>query len=278
MSGEALSQGGRRWLRGFFILFVLFLYAPILMLVIFSFDKGHLPVFPLEGFTLRWYQEFMANPELLAALRTSAIVAALSSTVTVILVVITSIVLVRRRVFAKPLFSAIVLSPLVIPYIVFGISLLMLFRALGISLSIMTIVIGHVVISLPYGVLVLVPRLHRIETKLEEAARDLGAGPFYTFRKVTLPLILPAIVSAFLIAFTLSFDEFAVASFVAGSDNTYPIYLFSQLRFPRRLPQVIAFTVVIMAFSAGMVVLAEAWRRLSERKLQIGGLTDSGGN
>lgn len=247
-----------------------FLYAPILTLVIFSFDKGHLPVFPLEGFTLQWYGEFLSNSELLDTLKMSVMVALASSVVTVCLVVVVSIVLVRRRVFAKPLLAALVLSPLVIPYVVFGVSLLMLFRAVGIPLSMITIVIAHVVVSIPYGVLVLVPRLQRVDMRLEEAARDLGASSFRTFRLVTLPMIFPAVVSTFLIAFTLSFDEFAIASFVAGSDSTYPLYLFSQLRFPQRLPQVIAFTVVVMAFSTGVVTLAEIWQRVSARRLGMG--------
>lgn len=270
MSDIALSRRGRRVLQAFFVVFASFLYAPILMLVIFSFNDGNLPVFPLQGFTTRWYGEFLSNPELLATLRTSVIVAILSSMITLTLVVATSIVLVRRRVFAKPVLVALVLSPLVIPYVVFGISLLMLFRLIGMPLSIMTVVIAHAVVSLPYGVLVLIPRLQRIDMRLEEAARDLGASGFRTFRSVTLPLIFPALVSTFLIAFILSFDEFAIASFVAGSDSTYPLYLFSQLRFPQRLPQVIAFTVVIMAFSISIVVLAEVWQRVTARRLDIG--------
>src|SRR6185437_8677222 len=178
-----------------------------------------------------------------AALWTSAIIAAATSIGAVVLGVLSSIALARRRFRGKALVSALLLSPLVIPYVVFGIALLLLFHTLGIPRSIVTVMIGHVVISLPYTILVLVPRLEQIDVALEEAAYDLGAGPFGTFRTVTLPLILPAVVSAFLIAFTTSFDEYAVASFVVGTRETFPIYLYSALRFPSQLPQVIAVAV-----------------------------------
>src|SRR5262249_49624393 len=128
-------------------------------------------------------------------------------------------------------------------------------------------VIGHIVISLPYTVLVLVPRLTQIDRNLEEAAYDLGAGPVGTFRLIVLPLILPAVVSAFLIAFTTSFDEYAVASFVVGTRPTFPIYLYSALRFPSNLPQVIAVAVVVMILSLIVVVGAEIGRRVVERRL-----------
>ena len=126
--------------------------------------------------------------------------------------------------------------------------------------------IGHIVISLPYTILVLLPRLEQIDASLEEAAYDLGAGPFRTFRWMTFPLILPAIVSAFLIAFTTSFDEYAVASFLVGTRVTFPIFLYGALRFPSQLPQVIAVAVVILCISLPVVVAAEVGRRIAERR------------
>jgi spermidine/putrescine transport system permease protein len=155
----------------------------------------------------------------------------------------------------------------VIPYVVFGISLLLFFHALSIERSVMTVVIGHIVITLPYTILVIVPRLSQIDVSLEEAAYDLGAGRIRTFRSIILPLILPAIVAAFLIAFTTSFDEFAVASFVVGTDATFPIYLYRALRFPSQLPEVIAVAVVVMILSLLVVVAAEVGRRVAERRL-----------
>ena len=262
----ALSKNGARLLRLFFIVVVAFLYAPIVILLIFSFNKSAVPTFPLSGFTLHWYRAFLANSEIRGALETSAIIAALSSAGAVVLGVLASIALTRHRFRIKPAVSALLLSPLVIPYVVFGISLLLLFHSLGVPRSLLTVVIGHIVISLPYTILVLVPRLDQIDVSLEEAAFDLGASRLRTFRSITLPLILPAVVSAFLIAFTTSFDEYAVASFVVGTRVTFPIYLYSALRFPSQLPQVIAVAVVVLVLSLAVVVAAEVGRRFVERR------------
>jgi len=262
-----LSRNGARALRVFFAFVVVFLYAPIVILLIFSFNNSAVPSFPLSGFTLHWYREFIGNSDLRGALETSAIIAVLSSIGAVLLGVLASIALVRRRFRAKPAVSALLLSPLVIPYVVFGISLLLLFHQLGIPRSILTVVIGHIVICIPYTILVVMPRLQQIDVSLEEAAYDLGATRLRTFRSVTLPLILPAVVSAFLIAFTTSFDEYAVASFVVGTRVTFPIYLYSALRFPSQLPQVIAVAVVVITVSLAVVLAAEIGRRVAERRL-----------
>lgn len=266
----ALSRNGRWILRAFFVLVVVFLYAPIVVLLVFSFNDSPVPAFPLSGFTLRWYHDFLVNADLRGALETSAIVAAISSVGAVALGTLASIALARRSFRGKAVMSAFLLSPLVIPFVVFGISLLLLFHQLGIPRSILTVVIGHVVISLPYTILVLVPRLEQIDASLEEAAYDLGASHLRTFRSVTFPLILPAVVSAFLIAFTTSFDEYAVASFVVGTRETFPIYLYSALRFPTQLPQVIAVAVVVLTVSLVVVVGAEVGRRTAERRLAVG--------
>jgi spermidine/putrescine transport system permease protein len=263
----ALSPNARWVLRSFFGLVVLFLYAPILILLIFSFNDSVLPSFPLSGFTLTWYHQFLHDGELHGALRTSAIVAALSSLGAVVLGMLASLALARRRFRGKAVASAFLLSPLVIPYVVFGISLLLLFRTIHVASSVLTIVIGHMVISLPYAILVLVPRLQQIDRTLEEAAFDLGARRLRMFTSIILPLTAPAIVSAFLIAFTTSFDEYAVASFVAGTQVTFPIFLYRALRFPSQLPEVIAVAVVVMTASLVVVVGAEIGRRVAERRL-----------
>jgi spermidine/putrescine transport system permease protein len=264
----AVSRNGRRLLVALFVLVIAFLYAPIVILLIFSFNNAAVPAFPLNGFTLHWYHEFIDNADLRSSLETSAVIAALTSIGAVFLGTLASIALARRRFRGKALLSAFLLSPLVIPYVVFGIALLLLFHQLGIPRSIVTVVIGHVVITLPYAILVLVPRLEQIDASLEEAAYDLGATHLRTFRSVTLPLILPAILSAFLIAFTTSFDEYAVASFVVGTRATFPIYLYSALRFPTQLPQVIAVAVVVLMVSLVVVVAAEVGRRAAERRLE----------
>jgi spermidine/putrescine transport system permease protein len=275
MSDAPASRGALALLRVFYGLLVVFLYAPIVILAVFSFNDGD-PSFPLQGFTTQWYGKFFSNPLLLAALRRSLIVAIASSCIAVALGVMAAFALIRRRFVGKPAASALFFSPLVIPYLVFGISLLLLFTLVDkilrqtagvyIGLGLHAVVIGHVVVTLPYVILVILPLLERLNVSLEEAAHDLGADTWQTFRRVTLPLLAPALFSAFLIAFTLSFDEFAIASFVAGREPTWPVYLFSQLRVPSQLPELIAVSSVILFMSLAVVVLAEMIRRLVERR------------
>ncbi|HEX5950212.1 MAG TPA: ABC transporter permease [Actinomycetota bacterium] len=275
MSDIAATPRARGLLILFFAALVLFLYAPIAILALFSFNDGDV-AFPLQGFTTHWYRDAMTNPTLLGALQRSVVVAVVSSVLAVALGILAAFALVRRRFFAKSAVSALVFSPLVVPYLVFGISLLVLFTALDklltdtmgvyIGLGLHSVVIGHVVVSLPYAILTIMPLLERLSLSLDEAARDLGAGPWETFRRVTLPLLLPAIVSSFLIAFTLSFDEYAIASFLAGTQPTWPVYLFAQLRVPSLLPQLVAVSSIVLIASVLLVGAAEIGRRLAERR------------
>jgi spermidine/putrescine transport system permease protein len=273
----AASPTGRRTLGAFFVLLAAFLYVPIVILMVFSFNDDRVIAFPLRGFTLEWYDEMLHNAPLLASLKVSAIVAAISGAIAVVLGVLAAYALARRRIVGRGPVVGLLLSPLVIPYLVLGIALLILFRAVdqgltalfGVYLGLGThvIVIGHVVLSLPFVILTVMPRLERIHVAVEEAARDLGAGPLDTFRRITVPLLMPAIVSAFMIAFTLSFDEYALASFVAGQEATYPIFLYGQVRIGVGLPQMIAISVVIMLTSLLVVIGAELYRRRAERAL-----------
>jgi spermidine/putrescine transport system permease protein len=275
----AASPRGRRGLSAFYVVLVLFLYAPIAVLMIFSFNDSRLVTFPLAGFTTRWYELLLENEELIEALKVSAIVAAISSVCAVGLGIVASYAMVRRRFRGKAATSSLLLSPLVIPYVVFGIALLILFRAVddlliprfGIyfGLGIHAIVIGHVVVSLPYTILTIAPRLERLSANVEEAARDLGASPSSTFLRVTIPLLVPAIVSAYLIAFTLSFDEYAIASFIAGDVTTYPLFLYGQVRIRIGLPQMIAVSVIVLLLSMLLVAGTEMWRRRVESRLTV---------
>lgn len=275
MSEIATSPGARRGLIIFFLLLAVFLYAPIVILAVFSFNDGDVS-FPLAGFTLDWYRRFFANPKILRSLERSAIVAGVSSLVAVALGVSAAIALVRRKFAGKSAVSALVFSPLVVPYLVFGVSLLVIFTAVDklltsatgqyIGLGLHAIVVGHVVVSLPYTVLTIIPLLERLNVGLEEAAKDLGASSWHAFRRVTFPLLMPALISAFMIAFTLSFDEYAIASFLSGDTPTWPVYLFAQLRVPSQLPQLLAVSSVVLVVSLGVVLAAEIGRRIAERR------------
>ena len=275
MTEAAASRSALAFLRLFFIGLVVFLYLPIAILAIFSFNAGDVS-FPLEGFTTQWYERFLSNPTLFNALKRSAMVALFSSTIAVTLGVLAAFVLVRRSFVGKPAASALFFSPLVVPYVVFGVSLLVLFTAFDkilaestgyfIGLGLHSVVIGHVVVSLPYTILTIMPLLERLSISLEEAAQDLGAGPWQRFRRVTLPLLAPALISSFLIAFTLSFDEFAIASFLSGTQATWPVYLFAQLRVPSQLPQLVAVSSVIFFASLLLVLTAEIVRRITAKR------------
>ena len=271
----ATSKSGLFLLRVFFVLLAVFLYVPIALLALFAFNDGDVS-FPLQGFTTHWFTDVLSNDILMSALFRSAIVATISSVIAVTLGVLSSLALLRRRFRGKAAASALMFSPLVVPYLVFGISLLLLFRLIDIGLTaafgtyiglgLHAVVVGHVVVSLPFTILTIMPLLERLSLSIDEAARDLGASPWQTFRRVTLPLLMPALVSAFLISFTLSFDEYAIASFLAGRSPTWPVYVFGQLRVPSQLPQLVAVSSVVFIGSLLLVVSAEVGRRLGERR------------
>jgi spermidine/putrescine transport system permease protein len=269
------SKGALRSLQAYFTLLAVFLYLPIVLLAVFSFNRGEVR-FPLEGFTLQWYSRVFSNPALVSSLQRSAVVATVSSLLAVGLGVLASFALIRRRFAGKAAASALFFSPLVVPYVVFGVSLLVLFAftdkllaettGFYFGLGLHSIVIGHVVVSLPYTILTIMPLLERLSVSLEEASHDLGASTWETFRRVTLPLLLPALISSFLIAFTLSFDEFAIASFLAGASPTWPVFLFAQLRVPSQLPVLVAVSSMILAVSLMLVLGAEIVRRTMQRR------------
>lgn len=274
---ELASSRGALWaLRVFFVGLVAFLYVPLIILLVFSFNNGDV-TFPLQGFTFSWYTRAAQNPALVAALQRSAIVASITSVLAVALGVLASYALVRRVFRGKGAFTALVFSPLVIPYLVFGIALLVLFKMIDkvlitvagtyIDVGMHAVIIGHVVVALPYTILTILPLLERLSVTLEEAAHDLGASPWKTFWRVTFPLLMPALVSAFLIAFTLSFDEYAISSFLAGQQVTWPVFLFAQLRVSTNLPEMVAVSSVILVISVGLVVGAEFGRRRSEGRV-----------
>lgn len=167
----------------------------------------------------------------------------------------------RYQFWGKGLLIGLAVLPLIVPFIVLGVALLLLFRALHVELSLWTVGAAHTVVALPYTLLIVVSRLAGFDPSLEEAAMDLGATYPATLRRIVLPIIAPAMVSAWLTAFTVSFDEFALALFLAGSQPTFPVYLFSQLRFANRLPIMIALAVLLMIGTLTLVFVAERIRR-----------------
>lgn len=249
----------------YYVLLALFLYLPIFLLVIFSFNASRSLTFPMAGFTLDWYRELLEADELLASVRNSVVVGLASSLAATVLGTMASIGVVRYKFPGRNAFLAVAALPLVIPAVVVGVALLILFRQLvDVELSLWTVGLGHVVINIPIVMLIVAARLAGFPDNLEEAAMDLGAGYWETLWRVTIPIISPALVAAFLTAFTTSFDEYAMSVFIVGTDSTLPVYMYSQLRFPRRLPIIITLGGLIMVASIIVVFVAERVRRLGQ--------------
>ena len=265
----AAARLARGVLGGYFALVVLFLYTPIAVLVIFSFNDATTPTLPLAGFTTRWYHLALANSLLIDAVKRSAELAAANGLAATLLAVTAALALSAPRLFGRPLVTALIMLPLVVPYVVLGVGMLVLLKTLGLSQSLTAVLFVHVVVSVPYGVLVILPRLRTLDPAIGEAARDLGAAEISAFVRVTLPLIVPAIVSSYLIAFTISFDEYAIASFlVPPGEDTFPIYLYGNARAPELRPQTVAVAGLVIGLSLLLVLSAELGRRWVERRLE----------
>lgn len=247
----------------YFALIATFLYLPILLLIVFSFNDSVTLTFPLQGFTLRWYRELAEAGTLLQSVVNSLVVGVLSALVATVLGTLAAMGVLRFNFPGRNLFLAMAGVPLVIPAIVLGVALLILFRQLvDVQLSLWTVGLSHVVINIPIAMLIVGARLAGFDENLEEAAMDLGASYWESQWRVTLPMSLPALVAAFLTCFTTSFDEYAMTVFVVGTDATLPIYIYSQLRFPRRLPQVVTLAAVLMTVSILVLGIAEWLRRV----------------
>jgi len=238
------------------------LYLPIAVMFLFSLNANTSLSFPLRGLTLDWYQKLFASTPILRAARNSLVVALGSSFAATLLGTTVSILYLRYQFRAKNLLLALAVLPLIVPYIVLAVALLILFEVLNVSRSLLTVGIAHSVVALPYVVLIVGSRLAGFGSSLEEAAMDLGADYPTTLRRIVLPLIYPAMISAWLTAFTVSFDEFALALFLAGTQPTFPVYLFSQLRFANRLPIMIALAELVMIGTLTLVFIAERIRRI----------------
>ncbi|WP_425044827.1 ABC transporter permease [Primorskyibacter sp. S87] len=208
-----------------------FLYIPMLILIIFSFNESKL-VTVWAGFSTKWYGELIHNEAFLNAAWVTLKVAVFSSTLATVLGTMAAYVLVRGgRFLGRTLFSGMIYAPLVMPEVITGLSLLLLFIGIGLDRGVLTIVLAHTTFSMCYVSVVVSSRLVTFDQSLEEAALDLGCSASEAFRLVTLPIIAPAVISGWLLAFTLSLDDLVIASFTSGpSATTLPIKIFSAVR------------------------------------------------
>ncbi|MGZ8620509.1 MAG: ABC transporter permease [Actinomycetota bacterium] len=262
MSGSEAARGRYRRLSlwTYFVLYAAFLFFPLLLLAVFSFNDSAALALPWKGFTLRWYEKILETPELLASVQVSVIVAFASSLLAVALGTAIAIAVMRYRFPGRSALSMVAITPLVIPYLALAVALLVTFVAAGVKLSILTVVVGHTTVAIPYAVIIVASRLAGFDPSLEEAALDLGASRLRVLRRVYLPLDAPAVAGAFVSAFILSFDEFYLAFFLSGSDQTLPVYFFSGLRRPQLLPPTIALSTIIMIVTIAVVAVAELYR------------------
>ncbi|MFP3384164.1 MULTISPECIES: ABC transporter permease [Tritonibacter] len=208
-----------------------FLYIPMLILILFSFNESKL-VTVWSGFSTKWYGELMQNEAMLQAAWVTIKVAVISSSIATVLGTMAAYVMVRSgRFLGRTLFSGMIYAPLVMPEVITGLSLLLLFIGIGLDRGVLTIVLAHTTFSMCYVSVVVSSRLATFDMSLEEAARDLGCSQAQAFRLVTLPIIAPAVVSGWLLAFTLSLDDLVIASFTTGpAATTLPIKIFSAVR------------------------------------------------
>ncbi|MES2209828.1 MAG: ABC transporter permease [Chloroflexota bacterium] len=248
-------------LRGYFWLLVGLLYLPIAVLFLFSINENATLAFPLRGLTLDWFIKLFATPALLKAVGNSLQVAIISSFAATLLGAMVAVLVTRFEFRGKAALAGLAVMPLIVPYVVLGVAMLILFKVIGVPLSLGTVAAAHTIVALPYTALIIMARLAGFEKGLEEAAMDLGATYPGTLRLVVLPMAAPALLSAWVTAFTVSFDEFALALFLAGRDQTFPVYLYGQLRFSTTLPVLIATAVLLMVTTLSLILVTERIRR-----------------
>jgi len=244
------------------IFFLLFLYAPVLLLPLFSVNDSIYITFPLKGFTFDWYRQMGQNQQMIDAFKASLKVAISVSVISTVLGFLAAKAVTRFALPGRAIFVGFIMLPLIIPSLVLALALLVVLRRLlGFELSLITVAAGHVMLCVPFSMLILISRLEGFDRSLEEAAYDLGDSALKALIRVTLPLVWPAIISSLLLCFTASFDEYLVAAFLSGADGTLPVFIFSQLRFPQNLPGVLALGSCILVGSIIIVTLAEVIRR-----------------
>lgn len=248
--------------------YFLFLYLPILLLPVFSFNDAATTTLPLAGFTTKWYASLWGNTVLLQAARNSLIVGVCVALISTILGICAARAITRYRFRGQRPATGLIMAPLFLPEIIVAVSLLMIVLQMGLELSLVTVILGQVVFCIPYSMSVLVSGFEGFDRSLEEASYDLGETAIGTFRRVTLPVVAPAIVSSLLVTFTISLDEFILAFFLSGTEPTLPVYIWGQLRFAAKLPGVLALGSLMILASVVLLTAAEVMRRRAERRTQ----------
>lgn len=243
------------WLPLVAIFNVGFLYLPILVLLVFSFNASRLAA-TWQGFSWHWYSQLAENGALHAAVQNSLLVAVASTAVATVLGIPAAMGLERLARRPRQILGGLFLLPLVIPEVMMGVSLLLLFVMIGMPLGLTTVILGHTAFNLPVVIVLVRAKLRKLDPCLEEAAADLGASPWEIFRLITLPLLRPAILGAVLLAFTVSLDDFIVTFFVAGPGaTTLPLKVYSMIK-SGVSPEINALSALMVLLSMGLVSIS----------------------
>ncbi len=255
------KSGRAPFLTAYAMLVYAFLYFPIVVLVAYSFNGSGVGGFPPTGWTLEWYHQLFQDASLWDAVFNSAKVAAIAVAISLGLGIPAALALDRTQFPGKALFRRAVLLPLILPGIITGLSLLMLFVGVGMKLSLVTITLGHGTALISVATTEIFAGLQKLERAQEEASLDLGANHWQTFWRITLPNLRVSLIAAGLLVFTLSLDEIAVSFFLIGRENTLPLEIWSRLR--RGItPEINAISTLILAFSIATILI---WYRLRTR-------------
>jgi putative spermidine/putrescine transport system permease protein len=250
------SSGLRAALRIWVALVLAFLFIPIILILLYAFDRSIVQSWPISGFTLRWFSVAWHDPDVRSAFILSVKVALVATAIAMIAGSAVAYAVHQFRFFGREAISFLLVLPLALPGIITGIALSSFFAFTGIQLSIWTIVTGHATFCIVVVYNNIVARLRRVSGSYAEASMDLGAHGGQTLRYVTLPLIRTALVSGALLAFALSFDEVIVTVFTAGAQNTLPLWIFGAIRLGQQLPEVNAVVSIVIAATIIPVVLA----------------------
>ena len=252
---------GWNLVRGWTVLVYLFMFLPVAVVVLLSFNASQFGSFPMTGFSFRWFVELAQNDAILRAFRTSIILGLLTAMISTTLGVLASLALVRYRVPGSNLISTLLIAPILVPEVVLAVALLLFLNFLQINKSFTLLLLGHVIFTLPFVILVVQARLVSIKRDVEEAALSLGASPRQTFFQITLPLMLPAVLAGALFAFTISFDDITGTLFwKPGGVETVPTQIFAMLR-NSISPEINALGTVMIVMTVGLPLLGLAVAR-----------------
>ena len=244
----------------------LFLYVPIALLVIFSFNNATHSLSVWQGFTFSWYEQLFRDAAVGQALRNSLVVALVSTVLSTMIGTLAALAMERYRFPGKMTFDALLYLPIIIPEIAMGVMLLLFFVLMGMDLGLPTIIISHVAFNISFVTVVVRARLAGLSTTLEEAAQDLGANGWQTFRRITLPLLMPGIFAGALLAFTISLDDYVITYFTAGPGaTTLPIRIYGMVK-KGISPDVNALSTLMLLAAMVLVVLSLVLQRGGDRK------------